>query len=242
MKLTEQGICPLALPGLVMIWLSACGGSGSGYTAPQENLLAQPPPPVSYPAPPEPFSIDPPTLSASSDGNSYTGTYTEAPNNGTTVFDGQEANSSAISLTISENGSPIITEDETVYYLENPYQPLGMTLSYNGVQYDFLYTSTTPMPAMLTIGDSGPLGSGIFYAPNTNNAVGSLTQTYTVTSNGNFVFLNINATGTAAGQSINQTISYVINAGTAIGIASADVLVNGTTLHFNSACEGCWDY
>ena len=96
------------------------------------------------------------------------------------MFDGQEANSSTISLTITENGSPIVTEIETVYYLENPYQPLGLTLSYNGGQFDFLYNSSDPLPSTLTVGGSGPLGSGTYFVANTNDAIGSLTETYAV--------------------------------------------------------------
>jgi hypothetical protein len=123
----------------------------------------------------EPFDIGSTTLAAGSGGNSYAGTYSEAPNEGTAMFDGQEVNSSTISLTITESGSPIVTEIETAYYLENPYQPLG---------------------------------SGTYYVVNTNNAIGSLTETYSVTSTGNWVFLNTYATGTVNGQSISQTISY----------------------------------
>jgi hypothetical protein len=206
-------------------------------SAPLQNL-------ESAPAPAEPFIIDPTTLAASSGGNSYAGTYTETPNKGTTMFDGQEANSSTISLTITENGTPIVTEIETAYYLENPYQPLGLTLSYNGGQFDLLYNSTNPLPSTLTVGGSGPLGTGTYYAVNTNNAIGSLTETYSVsvTSTGSFVLLNTYATGTVNGQSISQTISYALNSGEAVGVASVEILVNGTTLHFNSDCNGCWDY
>jgi hypothetical protein len=158
------------------------------------------------------------------------------------MSDGQEANSSTISLTITENGSPIITEIETAYYLENPYQPLGVTLSYNGGQFDLLYKSTNPLPSTLIIGSSGPLGSGTYYDVNTNDAIGSLTETYSVTSSNGWILLNTNATGTVNGQSINQTISYVINSGEATGVASVEVLVNGTALSFNTDCVGCWDY
>ena len=197
---------------------------------------------VSVPAPPEPFTIDLTTLGVTSGGNSYAGTYSETPNSGTTMFDGQEANSSTISLTITENGSPIVTEIETAYYLENPYQPLGLTLSYNGEQFDFLYKSTNPLPSTLIVGGSGPLGSGTFYDVNTNNAIGSLTETYSVTSSDTWILLNTYATGTVNGQSISETISYVINGGEATGVASVEILVNGTTLSFNTDCAGCWDY
>jgi hypothetical protein len=239
-KTTARDVFHFAFPGLLLIVLTACsGGGGGGGSAMQSS-----PPPQnleSVPAPVEPFSVDPTTLSTSSGGNSYAGTYTETPNNGTTMFDGQEANSSTISLTITENGSPIVTEIETAYYLENPYQPLGLTLSYNGGQFDFLYNSTNPLPSGLSVGDSGPLGTGTYYVVNSNDAIGSLTETYSITSSNNWVLLNINATGTINGQSISQTISYVLSGDAVMGVASVEILVNGTTLHFNSACEGCWD-
>lgn len=232
------------LPGLLLTALAGCGGGGGGGAMQSSAVPSGSPPQTvqSVPAPPEPFTIYLTTLAASSGGNSYAGTYSETPNQGTTMFDGQEANSSAILLVITENGAPIVTETETVYYLENPYQPLGLTLSYNGGQFDFLYNSTNPLPSTLAVGDSGPLGSGTYYAANTHNAVGSLTETYTVTSNSNWLLLNTQATGTVNGQSISQTISYVVNGGEATGVASVEVLVNGTTLQFSTDCAGCWDY
>jgi hypothetical protein len=245
-KTTPHDVYHFAFPGLLLIALTACGGGGDSgggaVNATQLNLTQ----PVleSVPAPAEPFTIDPTSLGTSSGGNSYAGTYTETPNEGTTMFAGQEANSSTITLTITENGAPIVTEIETTYYLENPYQPLGLTLSYNGGQFDFLYNSTNPLPSMLTVGGSGPLGTGTYYAVNTNNAIGSLTETYSVaeTSTGSFVLLNTSATGTLNGQSISQTISYALNSGVAVGVASVAILVNGTTLNLGSSCNGCWDY
>ena len=177
-------------------------------------------------------------------GQSYTAIYSETPNKGTTMFDGQEAHSSTISLTITENGSPIVTEIDTVYYLENPYQPLGLTLSYNGGQFDFLYNSTDPLPSTLTVGSSGPLGSGTYYVVNTNDAIGSLTETYAVASSplgGSSVLWATHATGTVNARSISETINYVVDGGEAMGVASVQILVNGTTLNFNSDCAGCWD-
>jgi hypothetical protein len=239
-KTTLCDVFHFALPGLLLIVLTACGGGGGGHSAMQSILL--PPNMETAPAPAEPFSIDSTTLAASTGGNSYSGTYSETPNMGTTMFAGQEANSSTILLTITENGTPILTEIETAYYLDNPYQPLGLTLSYNGGRFAFLYNSTSPLPSKLTVGGSGPLGSGTYYVVNSNNAIGSLTETYSVTSTNNWVLLNINATGTINGQSISQTISYVLSGEAATGVASVEILVNGTTLQFTSACEGCWDY
>jgi len=245
-KTTLRDVFHVTFSELLLIVLTACGGGGGGGGGVGSAMQSSQPPPYleSVPAPAEPFMVDQTTLGASSGGNSYAGTYTETPNNGTTMFDGQEANSSTISLTITENGTPIVTEIETAYYLENPYQPLGLTLSYNGGQFDLLYNSTNPLPSTITVGGSGPFDTGTYYAVNTNNSIGSLTETYTVseTSTDSFVLLNIYATGTVNGQSISQTISYALNSGAVVGVAAVDILVNGTTLHFDSTCNGCWDY
>jgi hypothetical protein len=204
------------------------------------------PPPQSLksaPAPAEPFNVPSATLTTSSGGNSYTAIYSETPNNGTTMFDGQEANTSTISLTITENGSPIVTQIDTAYYLENPYQPLGLTVSSNGGQFDFLYNSIDPLPSTLTVGGSGPLGSGTYYVANTNDGIGSLTETYSVASNNaSTVLLTTYATGTVNGQSISETINYAVNASGAFELQSVEILVNGTTLNFINSCSGCWDY
>jgi hypothetical protein len=227
--------------------LAGCGGGGGSPM--QSGPTTEPAPHVlftqkSVPAPAEPFNIALTTLTASSGGNSYAGTFSEKSNKGTTMFAGQEANTSTTTLTITENGSPIVTEIETAYYLENPYQPLGLSISHNGGQIDFLYNSTNPLPSTLAIGDSGQLGSGTYYAVNTNKAIGSLTETYSVTQNSvnGFVILNTNATGTVNGQSISEKIGYVINGGEALGVASVETLVNGTTLIFATDCAGCWGY
>jgi hypothetical protein len=245
-KTTLRDVLHFTFPGLLLIALTACGGGGGGggsamqssppseTSLPGQNL-------ESAPAPAEPFNVPSATMTTSSGGNSYTAIYSETPNNGTTMFDGQEANSSTISLTITENGSPIVTEIDTAYYLENPYQPLGLTLSSNGEQFDFLYNSTNPLPSTLTVGDSGPLGSGTYYVVNTNKSIGSLTQTYSVASNdASTVQLVTYATGTVNGQSISETIYYAVNASGAPQLDWFDMVVNGTTLTFNNPAE--WEY
>ena len=245
MKTTLRDVFHFTFSGLLLIALTACGGGGGGGSAMQSSQPSQTSLPgqnlESAPAPAEPFNIPSATMTTSSGGNSYTAVYSETPNNGTTMFDGQEAHSSTISLTITENGTPIVTEIDTAYYLENPYQPLGLTLSSNGKQFDFLYNSTNPLPSTLTVGDSGPLGSGTYYVVNTNESIGSLTQTYSVTSNdASTVQLTTYATGTVNGQSISETIYYAVNASGAPQLDWFEILVNGTTLNFNNPAE--WEY
>lgn len=244
MKSTLRDVFHATFSGLMLIVLTACGGGGSGAVSTFEASQSSPPPQslLSAPAPQEPFDISSTTLSASSGGNSYTAIYSETPNQGTAMFHGQVANSSTISLTITENGAPtpISTEIDTAYYLASPYQPLGMSASANGQQFDFLYNSTDPLPSTLTSGNSGPLGSGTYYVVNTNDSIGSLTETYSVaTWNPATLLFTTNTTGMLNGQMVNETFTYVLN-GAPI-LSSIEIIVNGTQLTFMSACAGCWD-
>jgi hypothetical protein len=123
-KTTLRDVFHVTFSGLLLIVLTACGGGGGGGVSVFNAMPSSPPPQIlqSAPAPQEPFDITSTTLGASSGGKSYTAIYSETPNQGTTMFDGQEANSSTISLTITENGAPIATEIDTTYDLESPYQ------------------------------------------------------------------------------------------------------------------------
>ena len=220
---------------------SGCGGGGGDGSAIQSSPTPQNL--ESAPAPAEPFKIPSTTLTASSGGNSYTAIYSQTPNTGTAMFDGQEASSSTISLTLTENGTTLSTEITTAYYLENPYTPLGLSGSVSGIDYEFVFSSIDPLPSTLTVGASGPLGNGMYYLSGTNTAIGSLTETYSVTANNpTTVLLTTYASGTVNGQSISETIDYAVNASGAFELQSAEILLNGTTLNFVNDCDGCWDY
>jgi hypothetical protein len=240
---------PIFWLAVLLSTLSAgCGGGGTSTdaSAPQPSQASAPPSQIdqSAPAPQQPFDIPSTTLWGSSGGKSYTAIYSETPNNGTAMFAGQEANGSTISLTVTENGVLISTEIDTVYYLENPYRPLGMTISANGGQFDLLYNSTDPLPSTLTAGMSGPLGSGTYYVVDTNDSIGSLTESYSVAAwdNSSTLLFKTYATGTVNGQRVNETITYVIIPSGSLYLASVEVIVNGVLLTLNSACAGCWDY
>jgi hypothetical protein len=247
---TLRDVSHFTVMGLSLAALTSCGGgAGGGGDGGMSTGASAPQPPQqqvleSAPAPQEPFDIPSTTLSASSGGKSYTAIYSETPNNGTTMFAGQEANSSTISLTVNENGAPIASEIDTAYYLENPYQPLGMSISANGGQFDFLYNSTDPLPSTLTAGNSGPLGSGTYYVVNTNDGIGSLTESYSVAAwqNSSTLLLATQTTGTLNGQMVNKTITYVLTPSSPPILSSVEIIVNGTQLTLMSACEGCWDY
>jgi hypothetical protein len=106
-------ICSALLVGALS---TGCGGDGGGGGGSASQLNPSSYELQSIPAPAEPFTVVSTALTTDSGGNSYAGTYSETPNSGTTMFDGQEANSSTISLTITENGSPIVAETDTAYY------------------------------------------------------------------------------------------------------------------------------
>ncbi len=231
----------LVFSGFLLAALAACGGGGGygggggGGSMPQaQNLEAAP-------APQEPFNIPSTTLTATSGGNSYTAIYSQTPNNGTTMFDGQVAYSSAVSLAITENGSTIGTEVSTAYYLESPYEPLGLSGTVSGTAYTFLFASTNPYPSTLTVGSSGPLGSGTYYLSGTNDAVGSLTETYSVTAyNSSILLLTTYGSSTVNGSSVNETITYTVNSSGTVALQSVQLTVNGMALTFTAS--GPWDY
>ena len=218
--------------------LAGCGGGGGGGGSMPQAQMPQTQNLEAAPAPRQPFNIPSTTLTTNVDGNSYTAIYSQTPNNGTTMFDGQAAHSSTISLTITENGSTIGTEVSTAYYLESPYEPLGLSGTVSGTAYTFLFTSTNPYPSTLTVGSSGPLGTGTYYLSGTNDAVGSLTETYSVTANGSrSLLLTTYGSGTVNGSSVNETITYVVNSSGAVTLDSVQLTVNGTALAFTLPFE-----
>lgn len=166
-------------------------------------------------------------------GNTWTVTYSSTTG-GMAMFNGQNANTSAIGLTISENGTVVATEDSTAYYLVSPYSPLGLSGTTSGTAWSAIITSYTPLPSTLTVGSSGPLSSATYY-DGMMNIIGSLTETYTVTANSPMsLFLNIDAAGSINGVQETETLTYsVASDGTVQGLVQAQITINGTTLTFH---------
>ncbi len=203
------------------------GGGGSNSPQPQQNLQ-------SAPTPSQPWTISPTTLTGTdTSGNSWSVTYGETPG-GLAMFNGQNANTDEIALTISKNGVLVATEDSTAYYLTSPYSPLGMSGTTSGVAWTAVINSYTPLPSMLTVGTSGPLSSATYYDAMMNN-IGSLTETYTVTADSpTALFLNIDAAGTVNGVQETESLTYSIASdGTLSALAQAQITINGTTITFH---------
>ena len=212
--------------GLVFVFVLAgtsCGGGGGG-SSPPANVQ-------SVPAPKEPFSISA-TLNTTYNGNSLQLIYRETPNAGLIQFQGQMANNSSVSLTVTENGVTALTEVGTSYYLENPYSPLGAVMSTNGVQTTFVVNSYTPYPKTLTVGASGPVDAGTYYDTSNVN-IGGLTSTYTVAADDSTsVLVNIDSAGSVNGTASSQTETYTVDTSGDTSLISVKLTVNGVTLTF----------
>jgi len=210
-----------------VLLMSGCGGGGGGSAtpAPQQNLQ-------SARAPSQPMTVSATTLTATDNsGNTYTATYSSTPG-GMTVFNGHNANTSLVSLTVSRNGTVVSTEDSTAYYLLNPYTPLGLSGMTNDIAWTAYVTSFTPFPSTLTVGSSGPVLSANYQVDGAN--VGGLTETYTVTADSpTALSLNINAAGSISGTQVAETLTFSVTSAGAAGLVEAQVTVNGTTLTFH---------
>jgi hypothetical protein len=213
----------------LLLALSACGGGGSSSDPPPQPNLK------SARAPQQPYNIASTTLTATDgSGNTYTAIVSQTPNSGTVTFNGQMAYSSVLSLTVLQNGATVATDTTTYYYLENPCSPLGIAGSTSGSQWYVLFNSSTPLPTTLTVGDSGPLGSGNYYDATTNVEIGSLTATYSVTANdAASLLLNTYASGMINGIAVSETITYRVDASGNISLSSVQVTENGQTLTFS---------
>ena len=217
------------LPVMSLLVLAGCGGGGGGSNSPmpQQNLQ-------SARAPSQPMEIASTTLTATdSSGNTWTATYSSTAG-GMAMFNGQNATTSAIALTVLENGAVVATEDSTAYYLTNPYSPLGLSGTTSGVAWTAVINSYMPLPSTLAVGGSGPLLSASYYNGMMTN-IGSLTETYTVTANSpTSLFLNINGAGTINGVQETETLTYSIASdGTLQALVQAQITVNGTTITFH---------
>jgi hypothetical protein len=216
----------VGLPIVSALLVADCGGGGGGGYAPPQNLQ-------SAPAPSQPINVTSKTLMATdSSGNSWAATFSSVPG-GMATFNGHNANTSVVALTVSKSSVVVVTANSTEYYLSNPYSPLGISGTTNGVAFTFLYTSYTPLPSTLSVGGSGPLSSGNYYTYSGGPVIGSLTQTYTVTEDSpTALFLNIDSAGSLNGVQESETDTYSVDTSGAATLVKAQITVNGTTLTF----------
>ncbi len=181
------------------------------------------------------------SLIADDRGNSFTIHLSSSPNSGTTTFGGQApAYGTVDSIAFYENGTLVANSVTTNYYLLNPYVPLG-NISSTGSPYA-LVTSSTPFPATLTVGSSGP-EYALTYYHNSNKTILDAYEvgSYVVSANNsvslnlclNSVISNTTAQGTSDGLG-NGTESdcYTVDASGNAALTSITLVVDGVTLNF----------
>jgi hypothetical protein len=227
--------------GMLSFALHACGGgggSGGGGGGPPANLSS---------APGE-KSLDDYrqvshqyTLNASNSGNTYTIQLSSVPNSGTTTFNGSApAYSSTNTLALSKNGVLVTNSISTLYYLLNPFVPLG-AVSSTGTPFAVV-TSFFPYPATLNVGDSGAVDNLTFYHDSTMSTLDAdETNTYSVAANNSTSLLlclnsttsSVTAQGTADGMAdATESDCYTISGSGTVSLVSITLTVNGVTLNF----------
>lgn len=221
-------------------FLGSCGGGG-GYGS------SMPPPPMNLSsAPGESAMVS--YLQASHQyalnqqgSGMYSLQFSSVPNNGTTTFDGMgPAYSIVETVSVSANGMAIGSGTTTLYFLLNPYVPLGEVSSV-GTPYGVV-SSTNPFPATLSVGDAGTLDTETLFHDATMAAVdGTLTVTYTVTANNSSTLLfcldsttsAVTAQGTTDGLANgSESICYTVDAAGNVALDSISVTVGGMPLKF----------
>jgi hypothetical protein len=207
---------------------SSGSSSGSGSPQPSENLAS-----ISTPA--EPWTIPATTLTATdNDGNTYDLSVSNVVPSGTVTYNGQTADKVVLGLGLSENGGVVQTVDTTVFYATNPFDPLGLAGSVDGVPYTADVTSFTPFPATLTVGSSGPVLSATYKDPG-GDVIGTVTETYTVTADSpTALYVSIDTSGSFNGSPLSDTITYALSdsGSRTPTLANVQLSYNGTTLTF----------
>jgi hypothetical protein len=191
-----------ALPCLLALLLTACGTDHSGPTPRTTSLK-------SVAAPARPFTITPTTLTAVGWGSTHTLIYSSQPGQPAT-FAGQLADSSVTSITLTEDRGAPLTSVNTAYYTKTPRRLLGETISTPDGSVTLMILESTPLPATLTVGDSGLLYSGNYLQGGA--IVGRLTATYKV---GAFdcgaVLLEIISRGKLKGETLSGAVVYTVD-------------------------------
>jgi hypothetical protein len=165
---TRRALALLATAALA----SACGGGGSSAPA-APNLSAAPGAQALnayYKAPHQN------TFSTNYAGNTFTIQLSFTPNAGTISFAGNPSvNSATETVVLTQNGATVSTVTETVYYAVDPFVPYG-SLNANGYEYTVVQ-SYSPIPATISVGQSGALTTSTTWHDNTQAATDATTTT-----------------------------------------------------------------
>lgn len=227
---------------LLALLLNACGGGGGGGSST--------PPPPNLNSAPGAAAINAffqashsATLNAGDTaGNKYQVQLSWVPNAGTTTFNGTaNAHSTVRAVSVFVNGALNSNDISTEYFLLNPYVPIGAQHTSGTTD---ISANIQPVPATITVGQSGPIDTVTVYHNATLITVDALeTNTFSVLANNpttllfcqNSVLSNVTAQGTADGfVADTESDCYAVDASGNANIARIILSLNGgvTTLTF----------
>ena len=156
------------------------------------------------------------------------------------TFEGMPASVTVQSVEIDKNGSAVVNGVSDKYFNQSPFEIFGSQGS-TGNPY-ITYSSPGMLPATVTVGENGPVGTGIIYHDSSKSVVDAdITDTYSVAQQSPSSVLlcitsrtsNVTSSGTSDGLSdLTETDCYSDTATGSAALASVDVSVNGTTLAF----------
>jgi hypothetical protein len=222
------------------VFLGSCGGGGYGSSM-------MPPPPMDLSSAPGETALvsylqtSHQYMLNEQPSGMYTLQFSSVPNAGTTMFNGMGPAYSVVeTVTVDSNGMPVGGGTTTLYFLANPYVPLGAA-STAGTPYGVV-SATTPVPAMLNVGASGPVDTETLYHDASMTTMdATVTVTYTVTANDSTTLLfcldsstsDVTAQGMADGlQAASESDCYTVDAAGNAALDSITVTVNGMPLKF----------
>lgn len=204
--------------------IAGCGGGGSSSTPPPTynlNAFAS-----TYAQAKHEY-----TLSASSNGNTYSATLSQVPGSSATCGT-TKAHTMMVTANISENGSLINNDSYTRYYLLNSYK---LVCDYDTTTgYITIYSNQNALPTAASIGDSGSSDTATtYYDTSLTTVFGTMTDTWTLNSgsDGNALFCADSVSKTNNG-SVSESDCYSLDAnGNALNL-TVTLTVNGVTLNF----------
>ena len=147
-----------------------------------------------------------------------------------------------LTITLKKNGVLDSISNMVAYYLLDPVVPLGKSSYYGSTPWGIV-TSSFPLPAMVTVGNTGDFYILTYYHDLTMSTVDAFeTSTYSIAANNSTTLLfclnstisDVTAQGSLDGLA-NGTESdcYTIDAAGTVELASIAMTINGVRLNFN---------
>jgi len=171
----------------------------------------------------------------------YTLQFDSVPNAATTMFNGSGPAYSVVeTVVLTTAGQMVASGSTTVYYLLNPYMPLGQVSS-TGTPYGVVISST-PVPTTINVGDSGTVDALLEYHDSNRATVdANVTVNYAVTANDSTTLLfclNTTISGVTAQGAMDgladgtESDCFTVDASGSASLDSITLTINGMAIKF----------